>query len=83
MTRALVDEGHCLGTLTLLRSAGKFLEASSEAPSARGGADPMSGAGVSLRDGPGGTRGTALGAAEPGVIAGSLRNAVVKLTTYQ
>lgn len=50
-----MDEGH---SLTLLPSAGKFLEASSGAPSARGGADPMSGAGVSLCDSPGGTWGT-------------------------
>lgn len=46
------------GSVTLLLSTGKFLEASSEAPSAHDGPDSVSLAGVSLRDSPGGLGGT-------------------------
>lgn len=78
------------GSVILLLSIGKLLEASSEAPSAHDGPDSVSLTGVSLCDSPRGLRGTrgtsvgtALGAVDLGVIAGSLHNAIVKLTTYQ
>lgn len=57
-------------SVTPLPPAGNFLEASSEAPSARGGPGSVSPAGVRLRDSPGGLGGTA---GRRGKSAGSCR----------
>lgn len=57
-------------SVTPLLPAGKFLEDSSEAPSARGGPGLVSPAGVRLRDSPGGLGGTG---GRRGKSAGSCR----------